>query len=173
MTSPSPRGCRPGRRHTHLIDLLAALKDRSRLSYAQLAARTAGLKGADGVSASTLKRAVDPRAMPQEHVVTAFVRACGAAVEVERDVLKVWRAARAENRGIPGELRAPSVSSVRTAPTSERPLSPPTNAPAPRPCSGSTTAHNSSSTSHGLGRATPHPRINVPRVIQPPRRSFR
>lgn len=114
MTSPSPRGCRPGRRHTHLIGLLAALKDRSRLSYAQLAARTAGLKGADGVSASTLKRAVDPRAMPQEHVVTAFVRACGAAVEVERDVLKVWRAARAENRGILGELRAPSVSSVRT-----------------------------------------------------------
>nr|AQM75242.1 transposase [Streptomyces sp.] len=39
--------------------------------------------------------------------------------------------------------------------------------------SGSITAHNSSSTSHGFGRATPHPRINVPGVIQPPRRSFR
>lgn len=38
--------------------------------------------------------------------------------------------------------------------------------------SGSITAHSSSSTSHGFGRATPHPRINAPGVIQPPRRSF-
>ena len=34
--------------------------------------------------------------------------------------------------------------------------------------SGSITVHNSSSTSHGFGRAIPYPRINVPGVIQPP-----
>lgn len=34
-------------------------------------------------------------------------------------------------------------------------------------------AHNSSSTSHGFGRATPHPRIISPGLIQPLRRSFR
>lgn len=39
--------------------------------------------------------------------------------------------------------------------------------------SGSITAHRSSSTCHGFGRATSHPRIDAPEVIQPPRRSFR
>lgn len=39
--------------------------------------------------------------------------------------------------------------------------------------SDSITAHSSSSTSHGFGRATPHPRINGPGVIQSPLRSFR
>ncbi|MFG1663817.1 XRE family transcriptional regulator [Streptomyces sp. Y7] len=116
MTSPapSPHARRPGRRHTQLIGLLAALKVRSRLTYVQLAARTAGLEDADAVPATTLKRALDPRAVPKEQVVTAFVRACGGAVEEERDVLKVWRAARAEDRGILAALRAPSVSATRT-----------------------------------------------------------
>ncbi|MFM9452494.1 helix-turn-helix domain-containing protein [Streptomyces europaeiscabiei] len=120
MTSPtpSPRAGRSvhrtGRRHRHLIALLSALKDRSGLSFTQLAARTAELEDTDAVSASTLKRAVDPRTVPQEYVVAAFVRACGAAVEDERDVLKVRRAARAEHRGILAALRAPSVSGIRT-----------------------------------------------------------
>ncbi|MGG7607835.1 helix-turn-helix domain-containing protein [Streptomyces sp. ZG43] len=116
MTSPapSPHGRRTGRRHAHLIGLLASLKVRSRLTYAQLAARTAGLEGTDAVPTTTLKRALDPRTVPKEHVVTAFVRACGAAIEEERDVLKVWRAARAEDRGILAALRAPSVSATRT-----------------------------------------------------------
>ncbi|WP_331752684.1 helix-turn-helix domain-containing protein (plasmid) [Streptomyces sp. NBC_00637] len=120
MTSPtpSPRAGRSvrrtGRRHRHLIALLAALKDGSGLSFAQLAARTAELEDTGAVSASTLKRAVDPRTVPQEHVVAAFVRACGAAVEDERDVLKVWRGARAEERGILAALQAPSVSAIRT-----------------------------------------------------------
>ncbi|MDX3695018.1 helix-turn-helix domain-containing protein [Streptomyces europaeiscabiei] len=120
MTSPtpSPRAgrCvrRTGRRHRHLIALLTALKGRSGLSFTQLAARTAELEDTDAVSASTLKRAAAPCTVPQEHVVAAFVRACGAAFEDERDVLKVWRAARAEERGILAALRAPSVSGIRT-----------------------------------------------------------
>ncbi|WP_051767583.1 hypothetical protein [Streptomyces sp. NRRL S-37] len=93
---------------------MTELKHRSRLTYAQLAARAAGLEDTDAVAVSTLKRAVDPRTVPKEHVVTAFVRACGAAIEDEHDVLKVWRAARAEDRGILAALRAPSVSATRT-----------------------------------------------------------
>ncbi|MFB8760695.1 hypothetical protein [Streptomyces nigra] len=116
MTSPapSPHARRTGQRHAQLIDLLAALKVRSRLTYAQMAARTAGLEDTDAVPTTTLKRALDPHAVPKEYVVTAFVRACGAAIEEERDVLKVWRAARAEDRGILAALRAPSVSATRT-----------------------------------------------------------
>ncbi|NEW75372.1 hypothetical protein [Streptomyces rhizosphaericus] len=112
--APSPHARRTGRRHAQLIGLLAALKVRSRLTYAQLAARTAELEDTDVVPLTTLKRALDPRTVPKEHVVTAFVRACGATIEEEGDVLKVWRAARAEDRGILATLRAPSVSATRT-----------------------------------------------------------
>ncbi|MEU5709871.1 helix-turn-helix domain-containing protein [Streptomyces flaveolus] len=118
MTSPSRTGNaarRAGRRHIALVRHLAALKNRSGLAYAKLAARTAVLESITTVSTSTLKRAVDPSAaLPQEHVVAAFARVCGATTEEERDALGLWRAARAEDRGILATLRAPSLLSVRT-----------------------------------------------------------
>jgi hypothetical protein len=118
MTSPSRTGHtarRASQRHTALVRLLAALKDRSGLAYAKLAARTAGLENTTPLSPSTLKRAVDPSAaLPQEHVVAAFARACGATTEEERDALRLWRVARAEDRGILATLRAPALPSVRT-----------------------------------------------------------
>ncbi|MFF4442634.1 helix-turn-helix domain-containing protein [Streptomyces sp. NPDC001621] len=118
MTSPSRTGHtahRTSRRHTALVRFLAALKNRSGLAYAKLAARTAVLESITTVSTSTLKRAVDPSApVPQENVVAAFARACGATTEEERNALRLWRAARAEERGILATLRAPSLPNVRT-----------------------------------------------------------
>ncbi|MGW4034563.1 helix-turn-helix domain-containing protein [Streptomyces sp. NPDC004838] len=117
MTSPTRAGRtvrRAGLHHTKLVVLLAVLKDHCGLTFAELAARTADLEDTTAVSASTLKRAAAPRTVPQEHVVTAYVRACGATPEDERDALKLWRAARAEDRGILATLQAPSVTSIRT-----------------------------------------------------------
>ncbi|MFK0025688.1 helix-turn-helix domain-containing protein [Streptomyces sp. NPDC090798] len=113
MTSPS-RASLAGRRHTALVVFLAALKDRSRLTFAELALRASGLEDTTTVSASTLKRAVDARNVPQEHVVAAFVRACGASAEEQRDAWGLWQAARAEHRGILAALQAPSVPNIRT-----------------------------------------------------------
>lgn len=116
MTSPSRAGHpvrRAGRRHTDLVVLLTALKDHCGLTFAELAGRTAVLETTTAVSASTLKT-VDSRAVPQEHVVTAFVRACGATADQERDALRLRLAARAEDRGVLATLRAPSVTSIRT-----------------------------------------------------------
>ncbi|GAA4027286.1 helix-turn-helix domain-containing protein [Streptomyces plumbiresistens] len=118
MTSPSRARRtvrRTARHHIGLGVFLGALKDRCRLTFAELAARTAELEDTTAVSASTLKRALYRGAVPQEHVVTAYVRACGATAEEERDALKLWRAARAEDRGILASLRAPSVTSIRTS----------------------------------------------------------
>ncbi|MFF1278143.1 hypothetical protein ACFVZC_32925 [Streptomyces marokkonensis] len=47
--------------------------------------------------------------------MAAFSRACGATAEEEREALKLWQAARAEDRGILATLRAPSVTNIRTA----------------------------------------------------------
>lgn len=119
LTPPHPMGLdrsarRAGRRHTALVRLLTALKDSCGLAFTQLAARTAEPGAAAAVSASTLKRAVSLGTVPQEHVVAAFTRACDATTEEERQALKLWRAARAENRGILATLQAPSVTNIRT-----------------------------------------------------------
>ncbi|MFD5861522.1 helix-turn-helix domain-containing protein [Streptomyces chartreusis] len=107
---------RAGCRHIALVRLLAAFKESCGLTFTELAARTAAGPGvAAAVSASTLKRAVSLDAVPREHVVAAFSRACGATAEEEREALKLWRAARAEDRGILATLRAPSVTNIRTA----------------------------------------------------------
>jgi hypothetical protein len=108
MTSPSHAVHRPGRRHTDLVRALTWLKEDSGLTFDELAARTT-------VSASALKRAAGLHAaVAPEHVVTAFVRACGAGADQEPVVLKLWRAARAEQRGILATLHAPAVTAIRT-----------------------------------------------------------
>ncbi|MGW4438005.1 hypothetical protein ACWELO_19960 [Streptomyces sp. NPDC004596] len=119
MTSPRPMGRdrgarRAGRRHTALVRLLSALKDSCGLTFTELAARTAGPGAAVAVSKSSLKRAVSLDAVPQEHVVAVFARACDATTEQERQALKLWQAARAEDRGILATLQAPSVTNIRT-----------------------------------------------------------
>lgn len=116
MTSPltAPSGTRrSSRHHAHLTALLRALKDRCRLTFSELAERTAQDESG-AVSASTLKRAAGGRTLPQEDVVTAYVRACGATMEDELEALQRWRAARAEERGILADLHAPAVRSIRT-----------------------------------------------------------
>ncbi|MFJ8086314.1 helix-turn-helix domain-containing protein [Streptomyces sp. NPDC096205] len=116
MTSPltAPSGTRrSSRHHAHLTALLRALKDRCRLTFSELAERTAQDESG-AVSASTLKRAAGGRTLPQEDVVTAYVRACGATMEDELEARKRWRAARAEERGILADLHAPAVRSIRT-----------------------------------------------------------
>ncbi|MFF7369804.1 helix-turn-helix domain-containing protein [Streptomyces tricolor] len=117
MASPLPG--RPGsrrraRHHDGLTVLLRALKARCRLTFTELAARTAVLKDITTVSATTLKRAADGDILPQEHVVTAYARACGPTAEEEREALRLRRAARAEARGILATLQAPAVRSIRT-----------------------------------------------------------
>ncbi|MFE1781251.1 hypothetical protein ACFW9F_01320 [Streptomyces sp. NPDC059506] len=105
----------PGRHHQRLVSHLIDLKKRSGRSFAQLAANSRIVGGADGigaVSATTLKRAVDLKRVPGERVVTAYVRACG--VGGDQEALQLWRAARAEDRGLLGLLRAPEVDSIRT-----------------------------------------------------------
>ncbi|OIJ63434.1 helix-turn-helix domain-containing protein [Streptomyces mangrovisoli] len=117
MTSPSRTSCavrRAGRRHNDLVVFLTALKDSCQLTFAELALRTAELEDTTTVSATTLKRAIDARAVPQERVVTAFARACGASTQQERGAWALWQAARAEHRGILATLRAPSVPNIRT-----------------------------------------------------------
>lgn len=116
MTSPLPARSgirRTARHHAHLTALLRALKDRCRLTFSELADRAAQGESA-AVSASTLKRAAGGHTLPQEDVVTAYVRACGATAEEELEALKRWRAARAEQRGILADLHAPAVRSIRT-----------------------------------------------------------
>ncbi|WDO11282.1 helix-turn-helix domain-containing protein (plasmid) [Streptomyces murinus] len=116
MTSPltAPSNTRrSSRHHARLTALLRALKDRCRLTFSELAERTAQDESG-AVSASTLKRAAGGSTLPQEDVVTAYVRACGATMEDELEALKRWRAARAEQRGILAELHAPAVRSIRT-----------------------------------------------------------
>ncbi|MGW3313931.1 helix-turn-helix domain-containing protein [Streptomyces sp. NPDC001073] len=115
MTSPLPASSgarRNSRHHTRLTALLRALKDRSRLTFGELADRAA--QEETTVSASTLKRAAAGGILPQEDVVTVYARACGATAEEEQEALQLWRAARAEQRGILAALHAPAVSSVRT-----------------------------------------------------------
>ncbi|MEU9348979.1 helix-turn-helix domain-containing protein [Streptomyces sp. NPDC048278] len=114
MTSPLPG--RTARHHAGLTALLWAIKDRCGLTFSELAARTARTEDAAAVSASTLKRAAGGDILPQEHVVTAYARACGATAEEELQALKLWRAARAEQRGILATLHAPAVRSIRTPP---------------------------------------------------------
>ncbi|MFD5836171.1 hypothetical protein ACFWHV_21755 [Streptomyces collinus] len=46
--------------------------------------------------------------------MAVFTRACDATAEEERQALKLWRAARAEERGILATLQAPLVPNVRT-----------------------------------------------------------
>jgi hypothetical protein len=116
MTSPLPVSAgvrRSSRQHTRLTALLRALKARCRLTFSELADCAAQDESA-AVSASTLKRAAGGHTLPQEHVVTAYARACGATAEEEREALKRWRAARAEQRGILASLHAPAVRSIRT-----------------------------------------------------------
>ncbi|WP_326790485.1 hypothetical protein [Streptomyces sp. NBC_00151] len=98
-----PQPARPAR--ARLTAHLIKLKRLSGDSFTDLAARTT-------VSASTLKRAVGTGPVPQEHVVTAFVHACAAGDE--QPVLMMWRAARAEERGILEGLQAPQVDNIRT-----------------------------------------------------------
>ncbi|MGW1496455.1 helix-turn-helix domain-containing protein [Streptomyces sp. NPDC002402] len=107
MTSPSRTVRRAGRRHTRLSAVLTGLKEASGLTFDELAARTT-------VSTSALKRAAGLHTVAPEHVVTAFVRACGADTDQEREVLKLLRAARAEQRGILATLHAPAVTAIRT-----------------------------------------------------------
>ncbi|MGW3311466.1 helix-turn-helix domain-containing protein [Streptomyces sp. NPDC001073] len=108
MTSPSRAVRRAGQRHVHLSGVLTKLREDSGLTFGELAARTT-------VSASALKRAADLHTpVAPEHVVTAFARACGADADQEREVLKLWRAARAEQRGILATLHAPAVAAIRT-----------------------------------------------------------
>ncbi|MEV0936375.1 helix-turn-helix domain-containing protein [Streptomyces phaeochromogenes] len=107
MTSASRAVHRAGRRHTHLSTVLTGLKEDSGLTFHELAARTT-------VSASALKRAAGLHALAPEHVVTAFVRACGADTDQAQEALKLWRAARAEQRGILATLHAPAVTAIRT-----------------------------------------------------------
>ncbi|MFF3547517.1 hypothetical protein ACFYXD_37510 [Streptomyces platensis] len=105
----------PGRHHRSLVGHLTALKERSGHSFAQLASNsrtTGGADGIGGVSATTLKRVVDLKDVPGERAVIAYVRAC--SVGGEREALRLWRAARAEDRGHLGRLRAPDVDSIRT-----------------------------------------------------------
>ncbi|MFE9859221.1 hypothetical protein [Streptomyces sp. NPDC005780] len=98
---PQPAGPARARLTAHLI----RLKQLSGYSFTALAARTT-------VSASTLKRAVGTGAVPPEHVVTAFVRAC--PLGDEQPALMLWRAARAEERGLLEHLQAPQVDDIRT-----------------------------------------------------------
>ncbi|MFJ8010623.1 helix-turn-helix domain-containing protein [Streptomyces fagopyri] len=117
MTSApnGPDGFRQtSRHHADLTALLRALKDRCRLPFADLAARTAHPQKTSAVCASSLKRAANGHTLPPEHVVTAYARACGATAEEERQALELWRAARAEQRGILATLHAPAVRSIRT-----------------------------------------------------------
>ncbi|GGM19140.1 hypothetical protein GCM10010129_74250 [Streptomyces fumigatiscleroticus] len=116
MTSPLPgRGVRrTARHHDGLTALLRALRDRCQLAFSELAARAAHPEDTAAVSASTLKRAAGGRILPQEHVVTAYARACAATAEEEREALRLRRAARAEERGILAALQAPAVHSIRT-----------------------------------------------------------
>lgn len=117
MTSPLPGRTgvrRTSRHHDGLTALLRALKDRSGLTFSELAARAAHPKDTAAVSASTLKRAAGGNILPQEHVVTAYTRACEATAEEEREALRLRRAARAEERGILAALQAPAVRSIRT-----------------------------------------------------------
>ncbi|MFD4413499.1 hypothetical protein [Streptomyces sp. NPDC058476] len=46
--------------------------------------------------------------------MAAFVRACGASAEEQRDAWGLWQAARAEHRGILATLQAPPVPNIRT-----------------------------------------------------------
>ncbi|MFE2424415.1 hypothetical protein [Streptomyces hokutonensis] len=108
MTSPSRAAHRAGRRHTRLCAVLAGLKENSGRTFHELAARTT-------VSASALKRAAGLHTpVAPEHVVTAFVRACGADAGQEQEVLELWRTARAEQRGILATLQAPAMAAIRT-----------------------------------------------------------
>ncbi|MFE2471651.1 hypothetical protein [Streptomyces mirabilis] len=103
-----------GPRRAELVVFLAGLRHLCGCTFAELAARATELDDVAAVSATTFKRAVSGTTVPQESTVTAFVRACDAVAEDERIALKLWRAARAEERGVFPQLRAPAVRNIRT-----------------------------------------------------------
>ncbi|MGW1976716.1 helix-turn-helix domain-containing protein [Streptomyces sp. NPDC001889] len=102
---------RPTARPTHarvlLADCLAGIRRSAGLTFAELAAAT-------GRSVPTLKRAAGRTApVPKEDTVTAYVRGCGQDSAAEQEALRLWRRARAAERGILRGLRAPAPALVR------------------------------------------------------------
>lgn len=109
---PTTPAC-AGPRRAELAALLAALREAAGLTFAELAAGTAQLGGA-AVSAATLSRAARCETVPKESTVLAYVRACGGGIDQEYTALRLWRAARTEERGVLARLQAPSVTNIRT-----------------------------------------------------------
>ncbi|WP_430378164.1 helix-turn-helix domain-containing protein [Streptomyces sp. B1-3] len=108
-----PAGPRRAELAVHLEDL----RRTAGLTFAELAAATARLSEEDlgaEISAATLKRAARCEVVPREDTVRAFARACGVDFLDEHHTLRLWRAARAEERGKRAALQAPSVPNIRT-----------------------------------------------------------
>ncbi|MEU6071943.1 helix-turn-helix transcriptional regulator [Streptomyces sp. NPDC047082] len=104
-----------GQHHAALAIRLEELRQRAQLTFADLAERIAALGDPDlAVSAATLKRASGCRTLPKETTVVAYVRGCGGTPEQERGALRLWARARAKDRGVLQQLRAPSVENIRT-----------------------------------------------------------
>ncbi|MFF9212973.1 MULTISPECIES: hypothetical protein [unclassified Streptomyces] len=95
-----------------MADYLRALYRASGCTYPELAARTA--QAGRAVSVATLKRAVHRTKAPRETTVAAFVAACGGGIDQEQMAARLWRAARAEERGILAGLQTPSIDNIRT-----------------------------------------------------------
>ncbi|MEU6328441.1 XRE family transcriptional regulator [Streptomyces sp. NPDC047049] len=96
MSEEQPPDPRRARTPTEFVLVMRAMKDRSGLTYRQLAVRAEG-RG-DVLPASTLAGTLSRGSLPRPEVVEAFVRACGGSPEdVER-----WLAARRDlTRGEP------------------------------------------------------------------------
>ncbi|MGW3076436.1 helix-turn-helix domain-containing protein [Kitasatospora sp. NPDC001132] len=80
-----------------LAQWLRALRERSGLTYSQMARKTAGF--ARPVSLATLSRADEGRTVPTWPVTEAYVRACGGSVRTAERLWLRARAARAGRRG--------------------------------------------------------------------------
>ncbi|MFD4656101.1 helix-turn-helix domain-containing protein [Kitasatospora sp. NPDC058444] len=81
---------------------LRALRERSGLTYSQMAHKTAGF--ARPVSLATLSRADEGRTVPTWPVTEAYTRACGGSV---RTAERLWLRADAGRRGRRGAKAAP------------------------------------------------------------------
>ncbi|WP_053606772.1 response regulator transcription factor [Streptomyces sp. MMG1522] len=96
---------------------LDGLRQIADVTFAELAARVARLGDPRlMVSAATLKRASSGLTVPKETTVIAFVRGVLGDEDdyTEHLALRLWRMARAEERGLLSTLKAPSVGKIRT-----------------------------------------------------------
>jgi lambda repressor-like predicted transcriptional regulator len=100
-------GTQPGRERTLLTQFLTALHWIHGPNWAELSRRT-------GLSVSTLQRTARRSGpVPREENVIAYIQGITDDPQAVTDAMRLWRRARAEERGRLRTLRAPAAAYVR------------------------------------------------------------